>query len=162
MRTAQLCGGAEPHCLLCLDVNIIWSLSLSSDSPLIIVLFTSIIETSHCCSAKFTQIILLQVTLFVLPAEVWMAEVHASCNRPVNMNESLLANSNWWFAITDRRCARTEEWVHKNSISTQTAREGRGLRTTLESIYYVLVHAASICTYICISYSSHYLIQFNL
>ena len=32
-------------------------------------------EIIHCL-AKFTEIILLQITLFILPAEVWVTEVH--------------------------------------------------------------------------------------
>ena len=32
-------------------------------------------EMIHCL-AKFTEIILLQITLFILPAEVWVTEVH--------------------------------------------------------------------------------------
>ena len=39
-------------------------------------------HTMHCCLTKFTEVILLEVTLFVLPTEVWMTEIYTGCSRP--------------------------------------------------------------------------------
>ena len=36
----------------------------------------------HCCLTKFTEVILLEVTLFVLPTEVWMTEIYTGCGGP--------------------------------------------------------------------------------
>ena len=39
-------------------------------------------SSMHCCLTKFTEVILLEVTLFVLPTEVWMTEIYTGCSRP--------------------------------------------------------------------------------
>ena len=52
------------------------------------------------CSAKLTQIILLQVTLFVLPAEVRVAEVHTGGDGPATRGRGVRGND---CRVNDRR-----------------------------------------------------------
>ena len=43
-------------------------------------------SSMHCCLTKFTEVILLEVTLFVLPTEVWMTEIYTGCSGPENIH----------------------------------------------------------------------------
>ena len=53
---------------------------ITSIIPLTIVL--PLTHSLHCCLTKFTEVILLEVTLFVLPTEVWMTEIDTGCGWP--------------------------------------------------------------------------------
>ena len=52
-------------------------------------------HSMHCCLTKFTEVILLEVTLFVLPTEVWMTEIYTGCGGPEKIHSLIWGSLNY-------------------------------------------------------------------